>query len=66
MLDARPCNVKTSGDLDREIRDIFALDLVGRGDEICGTLHVHYENEEVKKAPLVPALEAKGCNHRLA
>ena len=60
MLDNRPCDVGTSAELDAEIRDIFALDMVGRGDEICGTLHVVYSDESVKRATLVPELESRG------
>ncbi len=60
MLDARPCNVATAAQLDAEIRDIFSLDLGGRGDEICGVLHVDYDSDEVKRASLVPNLESRG------
>jgi hypothetical protein len=59
VLDNRPCNVKTAEELDAEIRDIFALDDVGRGNEIGGTLHVHYPHESVKEASLIPLLEAR-------
>lgn len=60
MLDSRPCNVASAAELDAEIRDIFALDMLGRGDEISGTLHVSYTDESVKDAALVPALENRG------
>lgn len=60
MLDYRPCNVKTADELDAEIRDIFALDLVGRGDEISGTLFVNYSDESVKQASLIPVLQRRG------
>jgi len=60
MLDGRVCDVSSAEELDNEIRDILALDRVGRGDEICGTLHVHYSDESVKKATLIPPLEARG------
>jgi hypothetical protein len=60
MLDRRPCNVESAAQLDAEIRDIFALDMVGRGGEICGALNVHYSDESTKQAGLVPALEARG------
>ena len=60
MLDNRTCQVGTATELDAEIRDIFALDLVGRGDQISGTLHVEYADESVKQASLIPRLEARG------
>jgi hypothetical protein len=60
MLDSRPCNVSSAAELDAEIRDIFALDMVGRGDEISGTLLVYYTDDSVKNAALVPALENRG------
>jgi len=60
LLDRRPCSVGTAGELDAEIRDIFALDLVGRGDEIGGTLYVDYADESVKQATLIPLLESRG------
>jgi len=60
LLDYRPCNVKTADELDAEIRDIFALDLVGRGDEISGTLFVNYSDESVKQASLIPVLQRRG------
>lgn len=62
MLDSRPCHVKTAAELDAEIRDIFALDTGGRGDEIGGTLYVHYPHESVKEAELVPLLEKRGVH----
>lgn len=60
MLDSRPCNVRTAVELDAEIRDILALALVGRGDQISGTLHVYYSDESVKQASLLPALTRRG------
>ncbi len=60
MLDNRPCNVNTAGELDHEIRDIFALDLAGRDDEISGTLHVYFSDDSVKQASLLPHLLARG------
>jgi len=60
VLDHRPCVVKTAAELDAEIRDIFALDVIGRGDEIGGTLHVNYSDESVKQASLVSTLESRG------
>jgi hypothetical protein len=52
--------VETAAELDAEILDIFALDLVGRGNEICGTLYVGYSDESVKQASLVLSLQARG------
>lgn len=43
-----------------EIRDIFALDLAQRGDEICGTLYVDYSDESVKQANLLSLLQNRG------
>ena len=60
MLDGRLCEVKTADELDAEIRDIFALDLIQRGDEICGKLYVDYADESVKQASLIPTLIGRG------
>ena len=60
MLDARRFEVNSAAELDAEIRDIFALDSVNRGDEISGTLTVVYSDESVKKATLLPALQRRG------
>lgn len=60
MLDYRLCRVNTAAELDAEIRDIFALDMVGKSDEISGTLHVDYTDESVKQAALVPTLQSRG------
>ncbi|MGB8886918.1 MAG: hypothetical protein WCC87_09360 [Candidatus Korobacteraceae bacterium] len=60
MLDYRRCDVNSAAELDSEIRDIFALDQVGRGDEISGTLYVDYVGEATKQASLIPALERRG------
>jgi hypothetical protein len=60
MLDSRPCNVSSAEELDAQIRDIFALDMVGRGDEISGTLHVYYTDDSVRNAAQVPTLENRG------
>lgn len=62
MLDARLCDVKTADELDAEIRDIFALDMVGRGDEIAGTLNIYYDDESVRNATLIHTLAARGVN----
>jgi hypothetical protein len=60
LLDKRYCEVKTAEELNAQIRDIFALDLAGRGDEISGTLHVNYSDESVKKAGLIDQLQGRG------
>jgi hypothetical protein len=60
MLDTRKCEVSTATELDAEIRAIFALDLVQRGNEINGTLYVDYSDESVKQASLLPALQSRG------
>jgi hypothetical protein len=60
MLDNRKCEVETAADLDGEIRDILALQDVGRDDEIAGTLHVYYSNESVKQATQLGQLEQRG------
>jgi len=62
MLDNRKCEVETAAPLDNEIKDILALDHVGRGDEICGTLHVHYSDESIKKATQLRLLEERGVS----
>lgn len=54
-------DVANKDDLDLKIRsEILGLDNVGRGDEIYGTVHVTYSDENVKTASLVPYLEARG------
>jgi hypothetical protein len=53
------CEVDTAAQLDAEIRNIAALENVGRGDEIHGTFTVRYSDESVKKASLVSWLESK-------
>ena len=60
MLDTVKCEVNSAAELNEEIRKIFALDQIQRGDEICGTLHVHYSDESVKSASLAPLLEDRG------
>lgn len=60
MLDYRRCDVNNAAELDAAIRDIFALDQAGRGDEISGALHVDYISEATKSASLIPTLEARG------
>lgn len=60
LLDNRLCDVSSAAELDAEIRAIFALDSVQRGDEICGTLYVDYSDESVKQASLLPSLQSRG------
>jgi len=57
MLNGRKCREGSAAELDAEIRDIFALDLLGRGDEIGGTLYVDYSDESVTQASLIPTLD---------
>jgi hypothetical protein len=53
--------VKDANELDSKIRgEILALDLLGRGDEMYGTVHVTYTNENTKRASLVAVLQARG------
>ena len=48
-------------DLDRRLRsEVLALDNLGRGDEIHGTIVVSFSDERVTSASLVPLLEARG------
>ena len=60
MLDAVPCNVSSAPELDAKIRNILALDNVGRGDEIGGTLNVYYSDDSARLASLIPVLESRG------
>ena len=60
MLDNRKCEVGSAAEMDEEIRDIFSLEMQGRGDEICGTLHVVYTDESAKRSALVSQLENLG------
>lgn len=57
-----PCHVDSAAGLDAKIREIFALDMLGRGDEITGTLQVFYSNEDVKGASLLPLLVGRGVH----
>jgi hypothetical protein len=51
----------TAGELDGKLRgEILALDNLGRGDEIRGTVHVTYSDESVKQAILIPLLQGRG------
>jgi hypothetical protein len=47
-------------ELDSELRKILALDNVGRGDEIHGTVNVIYSEDDAKRASLIGSLEARG------
>jgi len=60
VLDSRKCEVSTAAELDAEIRDIFALDLLGGGDQVSGTLHVSYSDESVRQASELWRLEDRG------
>jgi hypothetical protein len=60
MLDSRVCKVKTPEELNIEIKDIMALDLLGEGHQICGTLNVQYTDESVKTASQLFLLEERG------
>ena len=62
MLDRRQCVVRSAAELDTQIREIFALDMVGRGDEISGTLYVDYSDEAVRSASLIPMLVSRGVH----
>ena len=47
--------------LDVKLRnEIFALDNLGRGDEVYGTVSVVYSDENAKTSSLVAQLEARG------
>lgn len=62
LSDKRYFKARTAADLDEEIRNIFALELLRRGNEECRTLYVDYQNEDVKKASLIPQITAYGIN----
>jgi hypothetical protein len=62
VLNNRKCKVKTAAELDAEVRDILALEMVGRGDEISGTLYVDYEDEAVKNSSLITQLTIRGVD----
>lgn len=47
-------------ELDSELRNILALDSVGRGDEIHGTVQVIYSEDDAMRASLIGSLEARG------
>jgi hypothetical protein len=52
--------VNSAEEMNLAIREIFALDSIGRGDEICGVLYVDYADESAKAASLIPVLEGRG------
>jgi hypothetical protein len=60
LIDTRFCEVKTAAELDEVIRDIFALPLLGRGDEMPKTLNVSYSDESVKQASTILSLQSSG------
>jgi hypothetical protein len=60
MLDLMTCTASSALELDEKIREIFALDQDGRGNEISGTLNVYYSDETVKLARLLPLLQTRG------
>lgn len=60
MLDKRFCKVHTPAELDAEIRDLFALSLMGREDAMPKTLNVRYTDESVKQATSIGFLQSKG------
>jgi len=55
--------VNTKDELDLKIRtEILALESIGRGNEIYGTVHVTSTDESVMQASLVPHLEARSVS----
>ena len=53
--------VKDAAELDLKIRgEILPLDVLGRGDEMYGTVHVTYSDDRAIQASLVAYLEARG------
>ena len=54
-------NVENAADLDIKLRnEIFALDNLGRGDEIYGTVSVVYSDDNAKTSSMVAQLESRG------
>lgn len=52
-------------DLNQLLRsEVLALDNLGRGDEIHGTIVVSFSDQRVRTASLVPVLEARGVAFR--
>jgi hypothetical protein len=62
LSDKRYFKATTAAELDEEIRNIFAMELLRLGNEECKTLYVDYQNEDVKKASLIPQITAYGIN----
>lgn len=53
-------DVKNAAELDFKLRnEIFALDNLGRGNEIYGTVSVVYSEEVAKTSSLVAQLESR-------
>lgn len=53
--------VEGAEDLDIKLRnEIFALDNLGRGDEVYGTVSVVYSDDNAKTSRLVAQLESRG------
>ena len=46
--------------LDAHLRDILALEAVGRGDEIYGAVEVFYSDEDAKRSSSAQTLQARG------
>jgi len=56
-------DVSSKDELDLKIRtEILALENLGRGDEIYGTVHVTSHEESVMEASLVLYLKARGVS----
>jgi hypothetical protein len=54
-------DVKDAVELDVKLRnEIFALDNLGRGNEIYGTVSVVYSEDEARMSSLVAQLESRG------
>jgi hypothetical protein len=55
-------DVNNAGELDGKLREILFLENVGRGDEIYGTVHVSYSDEDTKRASLIAVLQGRGVS----
>jgi hypothetical protein len=54
-------DVKNAAELDVKLRsEIFALDNLGRGNEIYGTVSVVYSENDARMSSLVAQLESRG------
>jgi hypothetical protein len=54
-------DVMNAAELDVKLRnEIFALDSLGRGSEIYGTVSVVYSEDDAKTSSLVAQLESRG------